>query len=83
MRVENTNCDRCGCSGAQGFSLFKERRADAAGGMENMYHSFDLCFSCSRTFTNSILHHLTTKKGVKSSDVVELLRKLKVEYRTE
>jgi hypothetical protein len=45
MRVEKMVCDwpDCKSENARSVSTFHDRRADAAGGMENWYLMFDLC----------------------------------------
>ncbi len=57
MRVEKTICDRKGCGkdDAVTFHLFKERRADGAGSMEDWDYQFDLCSNCSRVLLTAIL----------------------------
>lgn len=45
MKIQRVGCDVEGCKAenAQSFSIYKERKADGAGGMENWYYVFDLC----------------------------------------
>lgn len=38
-----TKCDVCGREGAKRHSFVYDRRMDAAGSMENIYHDVDLC----------------------------------------
>jgi len=46
MKLETTHCDKCKKAGAKPFSIFKDRKADGAGSMENWYYQFDLCAEC-------------------------------------
>jgi hypothetical protein len=50
MLVTKTICDVEGCGheavhgkATNGFHIYKDRRADGAGSMENWYYTFDLC----------------------------------------
>jgi len=46
MKEVITRCDKCLRPGATNFGKEVGRRADAAGGMENIILSCDLCIDC-------------------------------------
>lgn len=68
MRVERTECDRETCktgSTAKHFHIFKERKADAAGGMENWDYVFDLCPKCTADLLQRVLKDVMPEEGEK------------------
>lgn len=80
MRVEKTVCDRKSCKtglDARPFKIFKERKADNAGDMENDYYAFDLCPKCTGDILNWVLAH----EG--STIAEELIRSFQIEVRVE
>ena len=46
MKTQITVCDKCSKPSTKSFFIFKERKADAAGGMEDWNYTFDLCADC-------------------------------------
>lgn len=74
FRMEKTYriCDRegCGKDNATSLTLFKERKADGAGGMEDWFYIFDLCPTCAVSILDAIFSTLrrdtlTEEKAVK------------------
>ena len=59
MKITRTLCDRNGCKNenAEPFYLFKERKADGAGGMEDWSFVFDLCPHCTNVLLTAVLNH--------------------------
>lgn len=55
MRETRLLCDKCGKPQCRSYSIFKERRADGAGSMENWNYGFDLCFDCSGKLLDEFL----------------------------
>ena len=41
--ITTITCDICGRAGAKSHSFVYDRRCDAAGSMENVWHDVDLC----------------------------------------
>jgi len=59
MNETRTLCDVKSCKNlAKPFSFFKDRIADAAGGMENWYYAFDLCDDHQACLLKALLRHL-------------------------
>jgi len=52
-----TTCNRCGAeiAGVGKVSVYKEREADAAGGMEDTYYHGHTCDKCIRVAFNMIM----------------------------
>lgn len=67
MDIKKVVCDVQGCKdeNAISFSLFKERKADGAGGMENWYLVFDLCPKHIITMLKSVLEDYDHAAGLK------------------
>lgn len=59
MKITRTLCDRTSCKNenAEPFYLFKERKADGAGGMEDWNFMFDLCPHCTKVLLAAVLNH--------------------------
>jgi len=79
MREERTLCDLCGKPGARMFSIFKERKPDGAGSMENWNYTFDLCFVCS----GKLLDEFFSCKGIRESLLSMLKNGLDIKWRVE
>ena len=86
MKVINTVCDAEGCKAhdAERISMFKERKADGAGGMENWYYTFDLCARHTLLFLRDLLEKITKhSNGISEEHVLEVARFYKIKYRVE
>ncbi len=60
MRRQVIDCDRCGAENIgpdTTLSLCVDRKADGAGGMEDIYVDFDLCLECFKKTFKRDLHH--------------------------
>lgn len=81
MRVEHILCDREYCKNEHALksSLFKERKADGAGGMEDWYYQFELCAPCQQTLIDHIFEHVRNKTFT-SDDALTLLKTLHIKY---
>ena len=82
MRVEKVKCDirNCKNENAVPFSTFKERKADAAGSMENWYICFDLCPVHTKEVLQWLLTYLVPDKLV---TIEALVKRFGVEARVE
>jgi hypothetical protein len=65
MEIRETQCDVKGCRNrnASSFSIFSHRAADAAGGMEEWHHVFDLCPSCAVALTHKLLERILPEEA--------------------
>lgn len=71
MKKEIILCDRCGAEGAKTASVFINRQADGAGGMENNYEYIDLCHKCALVMLEKYAKHLLR------TEKVEILREMR------
>lgn len=81
MRVEKTICDRRSCKTgkeARHFLIFKDRKADGAGGRENIYYAFDLCPKCQGDILKWLFEH---NSGSLMGE--NMLNSFQIEYRVE
>ena len=79
MEIREIKCDVNGCKNrnASTFSIFSHRAADAAGGMENWYHTFDLCPSHTAALAHKLLERVLpedAKEFISKSDIDARLR---------
>ena len=82
MKIEKIQCDVNGCEndGAQKFQIFKERKADGAGSMEDWFYVFDLCSGCQ----TEILHFLfEVERCAKTPVETALFTKFEIRVRVE
>jgi len=65
MDLIQRQCDVKGCDNLQAdpYSIFKDRRADGAGSMENIYYVFDLCPACTRKKLAYLLTNLPSEQA--------------------
>lgn len=74
MRENRVLCDRCKAPEAKSLDIFKDRKADGAGGMENWNYNFDLCGRCALVLLemlieitdNAVALKIVTEAGVKT-----------------
>lgn len=80
MKVEKILCDREECKGedATTFTLYKERKADGAGGIETWYHTFDLCPKEQTILLQRILQDLGREH---QNEFLTIIKRLKIKTR--
>lgn len=55
MKKEIIFCDRCGAEGARPIDIIVDRRLDAAGSMDDIWESIDICPECEhKAFMNQL-----------------------------
>lgn len=65
-------CDKCRSEAIHEFALFKDRHADAAGGMENDYFRFHLCQRCMANVLEQLFKDFSTQDAadlIKAQDI--------------
>lgn len=77
MKIEQVVCDRCKKSNAKTFRVFKDRKADGAGSMENWYYTFDLCSGCCGELLETAIETL------ENNTALEIIKKLQITTRVE
>jgi hypothetical protein len=71
MKTELISCDCCGAAYAKSVSFYIDRRMDAAGSMEDLYESVDLCHDCTVKLIGFIQKH---NMGIGNSCFAEVRR---------
>lgn len=81
MRVEHIVCDREFCKNEHALksSLFKERKNDGAGSMEDWYYQFELCAPCQQVLIDQIFEHVRYNDFT-AADALALLNKLRIKF---